>query len=427
MTKPSIRISHLSKTYRIFEKPQDRLMQFLFKNKQYYRDFNALQPLSFEVFRGEAVGIIGRNGSGKSTLLQMIAGTLTPSSGEIEVDGRVAALLELGSGFNPEFTGRENVYLNASILGIGRDEIEQRFDEILKFADIGDFIDQPVKTYSSGMYVRLAFAVSINVDPDILIVDEALAVGDGRFQLKCFEKIKALKEAGKTILVVSHDLQTVRQICDKAILIDRGKLLDIGDPNDVVNHYTKVLFSQLSNEESEAKVEEKAPESAVKTFKGADYTEETKSKEYRYGNHDGVIEWISVGGRGIDEIVTLTTSEELDVQFRVKANRRITQPIFAMTVKSVKGVDVFGTNSYFRGYDFRELSDGDTALITFKQKMRLMPGDYFISLGFVELINGDIVPLDRRYDVIELKILPEKNDRSFGIANLESEIEIEYT
>jgi len=430
--KPAIRLDGISKIYRIYHKPIDRLKQILLPNRKYYQEFTALHPLTLDIHAGETVGIIGRNGSGKSTLLQMIAGTLTPTSGIMEVNGRIAALLELGSGFNPEFTGRENIYLNASILGISKHEIDNRMDDILAFADIGDFIDQPVKTYSSGMYVRLAFAVSINVDPDILIVDEALAVGDGRFQLKCFEKIKALKEAGTTILVVSHDLQTIRQICDKVVLIDRGKMLDYGAPNDVVNHYTKILFSDLRQSHEEENGGTQSIESAFRNknteFAGANsYVSRASSKEYRYGHHTGLIERFAVMNSLGEDVRSVTTCEEVIVKFQVKALRRVEKPIYAMTIKNIKGLEVYGSNTYFQNFDFRPLQDGETVEVSFRQRICLIPGDYYISLGFVELVDGNIVPLDRRYDVIELKVLPAGQDRSFGIANLQSEIKLNYS
>jgi ABC-type polysaccharide/polyol phosphate transport system ATPase subunit len=419
----------VSKTYRIYNKPTDRLKQMLFPNQKYYQEFTALHPITLDIGAGETVGIIGRNGSGKSTLLQMIAGILTPTTGQIEVNGRVAALLELGSGFNPEFTGRENVYLNASILGISRQDIDNRLDDILRFADIGDFIDQPVKTYSSGMYVRLAFAVSINVNPDILIVDEALAVGDGRFQLKCFEKIKAMKEAGTTILVVSHDLQTIRQICDKAVLIDRGRMLNYGLPNDVVNHYTKILFSTPSELVDESRPQPKqGSQCGDNRFAGANSYDDkaSSSREYRYGNQMGIIERFAVLNINGEDVRSLTTCEEATVKFRVKALRRVEKPIFAMTIKNIKGLEVYGSNTYFQNMEFHPLEAGEVAEISFRQHMRLIPGDYYISLGFVEMVDGNIIPLDRRYDVIELKILPFHHDKSFGIANLQSEIKVEY-
>ena len=252
----AIRVSNLSKCYQIYDTPRDRLKQFIMprirrvagkQQKQYFREFWALKDVSFEIKKGETVGIIGRNGSGKSTLLQMICGTLTPTSGSIQTNGRIAALLELGSGFNPEFTGRENVYMNAAVLGLTEDEVDARFDDIVAFADIGDFIEQPVKTYSSGMYVRLAFAVSVHTKPDILVVDEALSVGDIAFQNKCIEKIQSLKKTGTCILFVSHDLSAIQILCDRVLWIKTGSLRLAGYSVDVCQEYYVDTTKQNSN------------------------------------------------------------------------------------------------------------------------------------------------------------------------------------
>lgn len=253
----AIRVSNLSKCYQIYDTPRDRLKQFVLPrvrriagkaHKQYFREFWALKDVSFEIKKGETVGIIGRNGSGKSTLLQMICGTLTPTGGSIDVSGRVAALLELGSGFNPEFTGRENVYMNAAVLGLTSDEIDAQFDNIVAFADIGEFIEQPVKTYSSGMFVRLAFAVVVHVQPDILVVDEALSVGDIAFQNRCMERIRQLKQAGASILFVSHDLSTVQILCDQVIWIKHGFIQQYGDAGEVCqNYYAETIGKQMPN------------------------------------------------------------------------------------------------------------------------------------------------------------------------------------
>ena len=234
----------LAKSYQIYDKPIDRIKQGLWRgNKQFYREFHALKDVSFTIARGETVGIVGRNGSGKSTLLQLICGTLAPSHGEIDIRGRVAALLELGAGFNPEFTGKENVYLNAAIMGMTNDEISSRFDRIAAFADIGSFMDQPVRTYSSGMYVRLAFATAINVEPDILVIDEALSVGDEAFQRKCFSRIQEIKNNGGTILFVSHAASAVVELCDRAILLDAGEILLSGKPKQVITQYHRLIYS----------------------------------------------------------------------------------------------------------------------------------------------------------------------------------------
>ncbi|TRW92210.1 ABC transporter ATP-binding protein [Candidatus Methylobacter oryzae] len=242
-TAVAIDVKHLSKCYQLYNQPHDRLKQFLWGGRrQYFREFWALKDVNFEVAKGEVLGIIGRNGAGKSTLLQLLCGTLTPSSGHVEVGGRITALLELGAGFNPEFTGRENVYLSASILGLSKQEIDERFEEIVEFSGIREFLDQPVKTYSSGMYVRLAFSVATSVDPDILIVDEALSVGDGEFARKSFDRIRSMKEAGKTILFCSHSLYQVEAFCDRALWLDHGQLMHFDEPQKVVQRYSKFLL-----------------------------------------------------------------------------------------------------------------------------------------------------------------------------------------
>lgn len=422
----TINIENVSKTYKIYENPQDRLLQLILRGKrQYYKEFKALKHISFQVNKGETVGIIGRNGSGKSTLLQIIAGTLQATEGNVKVNGRVAALLELGSGFNPEFTGRENVYLNGAILGISREEMEKRFDDVVAFADIGDYIDQPVKTYSSGMYVRLAFAVAISVDPDILIVDEALAVGDGRFQLKCFERIKSMKETGTTILLVTHDLQSIRQFCDRCLLFDKGVLLDQGQPNDIVNKYTKILFSSPDAEllEHHELYEETG-------FNGANAIDNDQrladAKGYRYGNGQGSINFVDITDLDGNSLEILTTCDEVKISMVVKSNKEVLKPIYAVTIKSIKGLEVYGTNTYFQNIPFEVLQPNQSIQIEFQHKMSLAPGTYFISYGFVELINDEIVPLDRRYDAKEIKILPQGSDRSFGVANLNSQITVNY-
>lgn len=251
--EPVIRARNLGKCYQIYAQPQDRLKQFLSRGRrQYFREFWALNDVSFEVMPGEVVGILGRNGSGKSTLLQLVCGTLTPTSGEVEVKGRVAALLELGAGFNPEFTGRENVFLSAAVLGLSETEIAARYEDIVDFSGIRDFIDQPVKTYSSGMYVRLAFSVAISVDPDILVIDEALSVGDGEFSRKSFDRIMALKEAGKTILFCSHSMYQIEAICNRALWLNQGELKVIGEPAEAIVAYNAFVNAQRSEAQAEA-------------------------------------------------------------------------------------------------------------------------------------------------------------------------------
>jgi lipopolysaccharide transport system ATP-binding protein len=254
--EPVIHVDGLGKCYEIYSRPFDRLKQTLWRGRrQFYREFWALRDVSFEVRRGEALGIIGRNGSGKSTLLQIIAGTLRPTEGRVAVRGRVHALLELGSGFNPEFTGRENVFLNAAVLGVPPGEARARFDEIAAFADIGDFLDQPIKTYSTGMVVRLAFAVQVLLRPDILIIDEALAVGDAAFQMKCFNRMQQLREQGVSVVLVTHDTQTVRSFCHRAIWLDQGRIMQEGRTVDVTSNYVQFLFKERNADRTTMPVE----------------------------------------------------------------------------------------------------------------------------------------------------------------------------
>jgi ABC-type polysaccharide/polyol phosphate transport system ATPase subunit len=413
-----IRASGLGKCYHIYERPEDRLKQILWRGRRtFYREFWALRDVAFEVRRGETVGIVGRNGSGKSTLLQLVCKTLTPSAGSVAVDGRLAALLELGSGFNPEFTGRENIYTYATVMGLTPGEIEARFPAIAAFADIGDFIEQPVKTYSNGMLVRVAFAVAAHVDPEILIVDEALSVGDMLFQFKCFLKFQELQESGKTILFVSHDMNTVKKYCSRALLLEGGRLVAEGGVNDIVNRYTRLLFpaGQPGQIAAPASPHEAAPAAdAVRT----------SEREYRYGSGDGEIGFIALWNHRGESTMSFTAGERTTVVFRVIARRQLERPILAMTVKDPKGQEVYVTNTYYKGVPVPQLQPGDEIEVAFSQNLNLIPNTYFLSLGFVSLENGNIVPMDRRYDVVEIKVLARGGDLSTGIADLQSAITI---
>ncbi|MEH2372718.1 ABC transporter ATP-binding protein, partial [Nostoc sp.] len=278
----AISLKNVSKCYKRYARPVDRLKELLLPAKTHAQEFWALQDISLEISKGDTVGIIGQNGSGKSTLLQIIARTLTPTTGKLYVNGRVSALLELGSGFNPEFTGRQNVFFNGQVLGLSRAEIEAKFDKIASFAEIGDFLEHPVKTYSSGMVVRLAFAVVANTEPSILIVDEALAVGDAKFQARCMKRIRQLKEEGVTILFVSHDSGNVKMLCNSAVLMNHGRILEIGEPKQVVNHY----IALLSSDNNEFELEQYNPEETnfIETNAGFVNNNQHDNYTYRHGN-----------------------------------------------------------------------------------------------------------------------------------------------
>lgn len=337
----AIKVENLNKCYQIYEQPRDRLKQFILPRlqgmvglppKQYFREFWALKDVSFEVKKGETVGIIGRNGSGKSTLLQMICGTLNPTSGSIQTNGRIAALLELGSGFNPEFSGRENVYLNGAVLGLTRQEIDARFDDIAAFADIGDFIEQPVKTYSSGMMVRLAFAVSIKVDPTLMIVDEALSVGDMSFQAKCMTALSRIQDNGATVVFVSHDVGAVKSLCRQAVYLEHGQLKAIGRAPDIAEQYVRTMREEMSAEvrafsrvsavipKSKPDAAEAAPinESPNVMFKRSDEFDK-RVAAYRYGSGGARITYVELVDEAGDPIQVTAFNQEVCIRIYVES------------------------------------------------------------------------------------------------------------
>lgn len=412
----AIEIDNLTKVYRLYKSHHDRVKEIISLNtRKYHHDFYALKDVSFNIKKGETVGIIGQNGSGKSTLLKIICGVSKSTSGTVKVNGRISSLLELGAGFHQDFTGRENVYMNGALMGFSKEEMESRLPEIEAFADIGEFIDQPVKSYSSGMYVRLAFAAAINVDPEILIVDEAISVGDSRFQLKCFFKFQELQERQKTILFVTHDMNTIKKYCSNAILLNKGQLIFEGSPNDATNRYVQILFPADNSTRQYMSGQKSKKEEACLP---------TSDIEYRYGSGHGEIASIALLDNLGQVTNVFTSGEEMKVVFRVVAHCDIATPIMAMTVKDAKGWDIYSTNTFFKGITMPGLTTGSEIEVTFTQKLYLIPANYFISLGFVHIDNGNIVPLDRRYDVIEIKVLPKNKETYMGIVNLDSEISV---
>ncbi|ALF53616.1 ABC transporter ATP-binding protein [Nostoc piscinale CENA21] len=416
----AISLKNISKCYKRYARPVDRLKEILLPSKSYAQEFWALRDINIEVPKGETLGIIGQNGSGKSTLLQIIAGTLTPTTGEVFVNGRISALLELGSGFNPEFTGRQNVFFNGQILGLNKEQIEAKFDDIAAFADIGDFIDQPVKTYSSGMFVRLAFAVAVNVEPDILIVDEALAVGDIKFQFNCFLKFKEFQEKGITILFVSHDSNSIKRYCNYAVIMNNGRIIYQNKPNEVVNYYTNLLFANetvKTNEELTTKEERNLNPPTSLTVGG--------NLEYRYGDARGEISKFSIENSEGVCTQTFISCEKIKVQLEIITKEFIEFPVFAMTLKDSRGEDIYVTNTYTQNLDVPNLPANSLVKVSFEQSINVCPGDYFISLGFVSLSQGNITPIDRRYDAVQIKVLSLNNDHSSGIVNLQSKIHFE--
>jgi ABC-type polysaccharide/polyol phosphate transport system ATPase subunit len=441
----AVMLRGVTKTFAIWSDPSARLFapvrRWFGANREESRSFTAVHDVTLEIPRGECLGIIGRNGAGKSTLLQMIAGTLQPTSGEITVRGRVAALLELGSGFNPDFTGRENIHLNAAILGLTPVEIAKKFDSIVDYSGIAEFIDQPVRTYSSGMAVRLAFAVCVHVDADILIIDEALAVGDARFQFKCHATLDQMIKEGRTIIFVSHDTNAVKRMCRSALLLERGEVLLHGSPNDVTNIYTKLITSPHGLEAIRGDLEAlrqhgpaPAAEPSVASTEAIEVPDvvtsssdsssqllseershqQVSDKEYSYGGELGKIETVTVTDGHNQPRLSFVVGDTVRVHATCRASSDILEPIYALTLKDVRGQEIYGTNTYFQNQNPPPLSAGAAAEATFEIKLNVLPGVYFLSLGWVRLVNGEVIVVHRRYDVIRFDVLPR--DKSFGVA-----------
>lgn len=443
----AIHVSNLSKCYHIYDNPRDRLKQFVVPKlchvipalrrffptphsplPNFYKEFWALKDISFKVKKGETVGIIGRNGSGKSTLLQIICGTLNPTSGSIQTHGRIAALLELGSGFNPEFTGRENVYMNALVLGLSQKEIDARFDSIAAFADIGEFINHPIKTYSSGMVVRLAFAVQSQIDPDILVVDEALSVGDAKFQAKCFERLRQLKENGTSILLVTHASEQIVTHCSIAILLNNGIQLETGEPKHVVNRYMDLLFGKgkrAMHATLEQRSEVPAAITTTTTYQ-LSWLEDSFAKrdgynlhEYRWGDGAATILDFYLAADDEPYPSAVSTGQRITLAVSIKFHRDFYRPILGITIKTKEGVTVYGVNSEtLECDDFLKLGrSGSVIQAEAVFTCRLAPGDYFISLGIASKHGEEVIPHDRRYDSIHVHVRP--NSIFFGLADLE--------
>lgn len=432
MSKVAIRVDDVSKLYKLYDKPSDRLKESLgLTRKKLYKEHYALHNVSFDVKRGETVGIIGTNGSGKSTILKIITGVLNPSGGHVEIDGRISALLELGAGFNMEYTGIENIYLNGTMIGFSREEIDAKMQDILDFADIGDFVHQPVKTYSSGMFVRLAFAVAINIDPEILIVDEALSVGDVFFQAKCYKKFEDFKKMGKTILFVSHDLGSISKYCDRVVLLNRGKKLAEGTPKEMVSMYKRIMVNQDKAEEIAAHQMDMSSleENDEKEIKEAACEGQWK-KHYNlnpdvdeYGNGAAEIEDFAI----IDENGNYTNAIVKGTRFRLKSKVKFKQdvhdPIFTYTFKNIQGVAITGTNTMYEKKDVPLAKEGETYVATFEQDMFLQGGEYLLSMSCTGYRDGEFQVYHRLYDVCNVTVVSDKNTVGFYDMNSVTTVE----
>ena len=471
----AIEVRDVTKVYRLYNKPVDRLLEALGpKSKSRHRDFYALKGVSFNVEKGTTVGVIGTNGSGKSTILKIITGVLTPTTGSVEVKGTVSALLELGAGFNMEYTGMENIYMNGTMMGYSRQEMEEKIPEILNFADIGDFVNQPVKSYSSGMFVRLAFALAINVEPDILIVDEALSVGDVFFQAKCYHKMEEIRKKGTTIVMVTHDMSSIIKYCDKVVLLNRGDFVAEGAPGKMVDLYKKILvgLDPLQGEAAGDLLEKKLAKAGGQTGGSraglgdrnprADsdgtsgdtggvgeesecnqLTDTGKTERQDAGNGtaprwldrlavnpdflnygDGSAEIIDVGL--FDDKGCLSNQmfkgSEFTVRMKVRFAKAASMPIFAFTLKDKKGFELTGTNTMYEDVKMEPAVTGDVYSISFRQRMTLQGGDYLLSMGCTSFENGEFVVYNRLYDVVNITVISSKN--TVGVYDMESEVAV---
>jgi len=451
----SIHVGGIGKRYEIYTQPADRLKQMILPRlnrivrrepREYFKEFWALRDISFNVRRGETVGIVGRNGCGKSTLLQMICGILHPTLGDIKVAGRIAALLELGAGFNPEFTGRENVFLSGMLYGLSEDELREKYDVILAFAEIGEFINQPVKTYSSGMYVRLAFAVAINVSPDILVVDEALAVGDEGFQRKCFARIEAIRDAGATVLFVSHSAGTVVELCDRAILLDRGELLMQGTPKHVISRYQKLLYAP---KDRVAQIREEIRVSSVDGVNAANhpaasghggtaapgnleniaapedeiqpYWEEglVSSSTVSYENRGAAIETPHLQTLDGHKVNVLVPGGTYIYTYRVRLERALVNVRCGMMIRSITGIEVGGASTSLPQNALPVVEAGEVINVRFRFRCLLAPGTYFLNAGVLAMLGEGEEYVDRQIDVAMFRVMPAADRLATGFVDLD--------
>jgi lipopolysaccharide transport system ATP-binding protein len=437
----SIEARELSKVYRIYGKPVDRLKQPLmikahalsrvmglsFSPPQYFREFWALKNVSFEVGKGECFGILGRNGAGKSTLLQILAGTMAPTTGEAHVRGRIGALLELGSGFSGEFTGRENLWLSAALMGLSRQETEAKLAEILEFAEIGDFIDQPVKTYSSGMVLRLAFSVHVALDPSILIVDEALAVGDARFQKRCYDRINAFRKRGGTVVFVTHDMNLTAQLCDRAMILEKGQLYALGEADRIAREYHRLLFGPPVTAAPPSTARPKPEAHTITREDTADFAKglaDAKSKEVRYGSKKAVIaEIIARDEQGTPSTV-LTNGMRAAFALTVAYHEDITEKLaYGFIITNARGVEVYGTTSSQHGQFLPPGPAGASFECRLEIPLLIVPGVYFLTAAVARAAGEEgNTFLDCRFDALEFQVVGTPRSFTTSVVDLRGQV-----
>ena len=417
-----IEIKNISKIYNLYNKPSDRLKEALFSRKSRHTEFAALNNVSFNVNKGEILGIIGKNGSGKSTILKIITSVLTPTSGECIVKGKIAALLELGAGFNMEYTGIENIYLNGQMIGFSKEEMDKKLQAIIDFADIGEHIYQPVKTYSSGMFARLAFSVAISVDPDILIVDEALSVGDVFFQNKCYRRFEEFRERGKTILFVTHDMGSVIRYCNRCVLLNAGKKVAEGKPQEMVDLYKRIMVGQWNENEENTQDSSSLQSSNVKVDELWKDQISTNPDIEVYGDGRADIIDFGIFSDTGDIGNNVYKGDYYSVKMKVRINEDNLNPIFAFKLRDIKGTELTGTNTMLEDIDTSQCKKGDIVTITFRQKQYLQPGQYLVSLGCTAFEGDQFVVYCRNYNCCVLGVVAQKG--TIGIFDSESEVSV---
>ncbi|MDO4787556.1 MAG: ABC transporter ATP-binding protein [Johnsonella sp.] len=426
----AISLKNIKKVYMLYDKPIDRLKEAMsLSHKSYHKDFYALKGVSFEVEKGTTVGIIGTNGSGKSTILKIISGVLNPTEGSVEVEGNISALLELGAGFNMDYTGIENIYMNGTMMGFSREEMDWKLEEILEFADIGDFVYQPVKTYSSGMFVRLAFALAINVEPEILIVDEALSVGDVFFQAKCYKRMDEIRKKGTTILMVTHDMGSIIKYCDKVVLLNKGAFVAEGKPGKMVDLYKKILANRLEDLNLELPDEEERRRLNSLDQK-RQREEEGLMKDKlslnpnltEYGDERAKIYDLGIIDSNGEISNLILKGEEFIIREKIRFFADIHMPIFTYTIKDKKGSELTGTNTMFEGCDIHPVRKGDEYEVEFRQKMTLQGGEYLLSMSCTGYENGKHTVYHRLYDVTGITVVSNKN--TVGVYDMEPKVKV---